>query len=144
MVAFAASVVISALMVGVVIRVGKIRKPGTPLTWGEAFVAATFSFGLMLLVYAVVPHQWLLWADSELQWRKDAYFVAPGSRLHQLIRVVIPKEAVRDIIATVIYVAVLGGHIFLVSWWQKRGKAAAAAPAIETSSFGRPLVKADD
>jgi hypothetical protein len=26
-------------------------------------------------------------------------------------------------------------------WWQKRGQKAAAAAAIETSTYGRPLVK---
>jgi hypothetical protein len=31
--------------------------------------------------------------------------------------------------------------IFIWGWWQKRGQLAAAGTEIETSSYGRPLVK---
>ena len=47
-------------------------RSGTPLTWGEAMVAATYVFFLMFWVYGVVPHQWLTWAQNELKWRSDA------------------------------------------------------------------------
>jgi len=50
------------LVVGtaVIFVVGRRRPPGTPLTWGEALIAATFVFGVMLVGYGVVPNEWLM------------------------------------------------------------------------------------
>ena len=58
MTAFITSLAVTGLMVGIVILVGKRRQPGTPLTWGEAFIAATFAFALLLMIYGVVPDRW--------------------------------------------------------------------------------------
>ena len=71
MVAFAVSVALLVGGIGLCIAVGRRRPPGAPFTWGEALVAATFVFGLMLLGYGIVPNQWLKWADNELLWRPD-------------------------------------------------------------------------
>jgi uncharacterized iron-regulated membrane protein len=143
-VSFVASLLIAGLMTGVAFEVGRRRKPGQLLTWGEAFVAATFLFGMFILIYGIVPNQWLKWADNELQWRKDSYFIAPGTKLHKATRIVVPKEAVRDIIAMGIYGVALFGHFWLWAWWQRRGKAKAGAPEVERSSFGRPLLRAPE
>ena len=53
--AFFVSLAMLVIGIGICIRVGRRRPPGTPFTWGEAFLAATFVFGLMLLAYGVVP-----------------------------------------------------------------------------------------
>jgi hypothetical protein len=39
-----------------------------------------------------------------------------------------------------IYIAFLGLQIYMFSWWQKRGKKAPSTE-VETSTYGRPLVK---
>ena len=149
MVAFFASVIITGIMLAIVLAVAKRREPGTPMTWGEGFLAATFMFALMLMVYGIVPNQWLAWADNELGWRSDSIGVpTPFGRLWPegltfmgRGRVEITAQVVRDIIATVIYGVGFVGQIVGWLWWQKRGKKAAAPPAIETSAFGRPLVR---
>ena len=134
--------------VAVVILVGRRRPPGKPLTWGEAFVAATWIFALMLLAYGVVPNQWLLYADNELSWRPDKLLGAistDGVKLGQAAkglggrgRILVDYQAVRDIVATVIYGVALGGQMVLWSKWQKRGR---AKPEVELSSaFGRPVL----
>jgi hypothetical protein len=54
----------------------------------------------------------------------------------------VSARAVRDIVATVIYVVFLGLQMWMWAWWQKRGERADAQKAIEpTSTYGRPLVK---
>ena len=149
MVAFLASVIITVVMFGIVVIVGQRRAPGTPLTWGEGFLAATFMFGLMLMIYGIVPNQWLLWADNELGWRSDSIGVpTPFGRLWPegltfggRGRIMITAQVVRDIIASTFYVIGLLGQIIGWKWWQQRGKRPAAPPAIETSAFGRPLVR---
>lgn len=154
MVAFIASLLITGLMIGIVVWVGKRRDPATPLTWGEAFLAGTFVLALMLMLYGVVPDRFLRWADGDLKWRSDKIGVPTGPLpfRHHLLwehglsfggrgKVTITAEVVRDILATVIYGVVLGVNFFGWSWWQKRGAKKAEVPALETSAYGRPLVR---
>jgi hypothetical protein len=131
---------IIALVVGiaVVFWVGGRRPVGTPLTWAEAMLGSVFVFGLLLLGYAILPNQWLLWADNELKWRADA--IAYKLSFFDRGTITITKQAIRDIVATLIYVVLLGVNVVLWSAWQKRGQKK-ETPAIETSTYGRPLVK---
>jgi len=141
MVAFIASLVATAVMMGILFLVAKKRDPKQPLTWAEAFLAAVFVFALMLVVYGIVPNQWLLWADNELNWRKDTLFFGEGGiQFFGRGRIQIPKEVLRDIIATVIYVVALVAHVYLWLWWQKRGKAKPVAAESKESAFGRPIL----
>ena len=148
MVAFVGSVLLSIAMTAVIFVVIKRRPVGTPLSWGEAMFAATYIFFLMFWVYGVVPHQWLTWADNELGWRSDSYLLGPSSTSALPILEDVPfnvsKQAVRDILATVIYGVYLAGHVALWAVWQGRGDAAARKQkAIEerTTAYGRPLAR---
>ena len=147
MVAFVGSLLLTFVMVGLILVFAKLRPAGTPLSWGEAMVAATFVFFLMFWAYGVVPHQWLIWADNELKWRPDKYLVGWGGVLGKIghggyLPLTITYQAIRDIIAVLIYVVLLGGQMALWSMWQSRGKKAAAKAAeVDTTAFGRPLVK---
>ena len=163
MVAFIASLVLTGLMTWVIVAVGRRRPQGTPLTWGEAFVAAVYVFTLMFVVYGIVPHQWLVWADNELGWRSDKLGIPLGPLgialsgestfysnegnvlLPQGIPLpngyfVLTAQVLRDIIASTIYNVFLGLQFYLWSWWQKRGTQAAERPEL-VSAYGRPLVK---
>lgn len=149
MVAFIASLIVTGLMVAVIVAVARRRAPGTPLTWGEAFAAGTFVFGLLFLLYGVVPHQWLAWADNELGWRSDSIGIpTPFGRLFEngvsfggRGRVLVTAQSIRDVIAAGIYIAGLGVNFWMWLWWQKRGRKP-ATPEIETSAYGRPLLRA--
>jgi len=151
-VAFAVSVALLVGGIGLCIAVGRRRPPGAPFTWGEALVAATFVFGLMLLGYGIVPNQWLKWADNELLWRPDRILLSIssngvefGNKAAQIGgrgRVLVNYQALRDILVAGIYGVMLGAHVVLWMAWQKRGRKLEPAPEIErTSAFGRPVVK---
>lgn len=156
MVAFIASLIVTGLMVATVLLVARRRPPGSPMTWGEAFVAGTFVFGLLFLLYGVVPHQWLAFADNALKWRSDKIGIplGPIGKLFDVKdnvlfpegiplpngRFIITAQVLRDVIAAGIYIAGLVLNFAMWLWWQKRGKKP-ATPELETSAYGRPLLR---
>lgn len=142
-VAFVFSFVLSVVMILAAVPVAKRRPVGTPLSWGEAMVAALYSFFVMFLAFGVVPHQWLTHADGELRWRPDINVVGPklGSKhLLQYLPFTLTRLVFRDIVAAGIYGVYLS--LVVVVWvrWQKRGQAKPGAKEL-TSAYGRPLVK---
>jgi len=149
MVAFLASVIITGIMCGIIVAVGRHRPSGTPLTWGEALVAATFLFALMLMLYGVVPNQWLLWAGGDLGWRSDSFGIpTPFGRLFEegitfggRGRIMISAQTIADVIAATIYGIGFVGQIVAWKKWQTRGRKSTAVGRVETSAFGRPFMK---
>lgn len=151
MAAFVSSIIILFLGIAVCMYVGSRRPIGTPLTWGEAMVAGSFAFGLMLLAYGIVPHQWLAFADNELLWRPDKLLVGISSagvvwgndakNLGGTGRILINYQAIRDIVATVLYIVFLGGQMYLWSVWQKRGRKKPGDVEEARSRFGRPVLR---
>ena len=80
-------------------------------------------------------------ADGPVKWRKDAILAGPGSKgAMTWLPFSITKQTVRDLVVVVIYLLFFGAMIAAWSLWQNRGKAKPVA--IETSTYGRPLVKA--
>ena len=152
MVAFVVSVLVMLALVIPIPLYARHRPVGTFLSWGEAMIAATYVFFIIFWIYGVVPHQFLTWADSELNWRPDVIWFGPGVQITlpfdiaslstPWFPITVSARAVRDIVAVVIYVVFLGLQMWMWAWWQKRGERAAAQKAIEpTSTYGRPLVK---
>jgi hypothetical protein len=116
----------------------KRRPVGTPLTWGEAMAAAAFAYLFLFFAYGVVPHSWLAYADNELSWRSDKILNGPGNIVGKL-PFTVSYQVLRDIIAATIYIVFLSAQIAIWAIWQGRGKT--KPKEIETSSYGRPLVK---
>ena len=142
--AFIFSFSLSLAMIGSIVLVGKKRLANRKATWGESIFGATYVFAVMFIAFGVVPHQWIDHADKNLGWRKDKVIYGPFGLIKPKafggpFPFTISYEAVRDIIVVVIHVFyfVLIGLIF--AWWQKRGEV--KAKQIETSSYGRPLVR---
>ncbi len=148
MVAFVVSCIIAVAITGGIVAYAKRRPVDAQVTWGEAMLGSLVVFFLMFWVYGVVPHQWLTWADNELNWRVDKIFVGPGGILESQqdggwspIR--ITYVVIRDIIAVAIYGVGIAGNMMLWSMWQKRGETQAAKPT-RRSAFGRPLIREGD
>ena len=58
------------------------------------------------------------------------------------IPIQVSAQAVRDVVAVLIYVVFLGLQMWMWAWWQNRGKRAEAAQSVEpVSTYGRPLMK---
>jgi len=121
-------------------------------TWVECFLGAVGTFALMTLAYGVIPHEWLTFANSYMKMGDNSHFFLQRGQwietdwFGQGIHVPpfnIDMPAIRDIIVTGIYIAMLSLNIFLFAAWQKRN-VVVEAPAPDTtpakrSRFGRPL-----
>ena len=61
--AFLFSFALSTVLAFLAIPYAKRRPKGTPISWGEAMLAAVYVFGTMFLAFGVVPHQWIAHSD---------------------------------------------------------------------------------
>ncbi|MDQ3980330.1 MAG: hypothetical protein M3314_12375 [Actinomycetota bacterium] len=149
MAAFISSLLVLIVGTAICFVVARKRPAGTPLSWGEAFISGTFVFALMFVAYGNVPHQWLDFADNELLWRPDRILMGissegvkfgdDGKAIGGSGRILVSYQAIRDIVASLLYIIFLVVHVWLWSVWQKRG-----TPKQEvepTSRFGRPLIR---
>ena len=127
----------------------KGRGPDEPATWAESFVGAVGVFALFIIGYAIVPSEWLNYANSYLQWGETTKFVFTS---HENVLGLFPVHypfnldfpALRDIVVTVIYLAVIGATLKLWVMWQRRHEvkeapAETAEAPVRRSRFGRPL-----
>lgn len=145
MVALTLSVIVTLVLTGGIVAYINRRPAESSHTWGEAMFAAMVVFFMMFWVYGVVPHQWLAWADNELNWRSDKLFVGPGGILKPQTQggwnpITLNYVVIRDLIAVLIYGVALGANIVLWGKWQSRGQVV-VEPEPERSDFGRPLVR---
>lgn len=143
--AFLFSFFLTTAMALVAVPYGKRRPVGRPVTWGEAMLGSVYVFFVMFLAFGVVPHQFIVHADNDLGWRRDKFVNGPFDLLQSRpnggsFPFTITYQAVRDILVIGIHVIYVGLMIWLFAWWQKRGDKA-AGKELETSTYGRPLVK---
>ena len=136
---------VALLVIGLIVIAALMRraKPDRPATWAECMAGAVGTFAMLGLAYAVIPHEWITFADKYLQWGTTKFVVHSGQRvLFVNFPFDINMKAISDIVAVGIYVVLFGLNLYLFVAWQKRGDAPADAPAETTprkSRFGRPL-----
>src|SRR5882724_3148243 len=121
----------------------KRPKSELPATWAQSMLAALAVFALFLLVYGVVPHEWLTWADSKLGLREDKILLDTRP-------IKFSGRALGDLVAATLYIVFLGMNTVMLMIWQDRGtdkpKPAPASATPEpagTSAFSRPVTKKD-
>jgi hypothetical protein len=126
----------------------KGRDPEDPATWAECFAGAIGVFALFTVAYAIIPSEWLNYANSYLQWGDTSKFVWTIHEQMLFFPVHWPFSldfpSLRDIVTVVIYVAVLGVNLKLFVMWQQRHQVK-ETPATDEgtparrSRFGRPV-----
>lgn len=146
MVAFVGSFLVALAGMGAVVAFGKRRPEGATLTWGEAIAAATFTIGLMFWCYGVVPHQFLTWANNELNWTAANQLKGWGDFLVNwpyISTIKFSHETLSHSLVAGIYGFFLTGHVVMWSLWNNRSRKSEARAKAELapSSYGRPLVK---
>ena len=126
-----------------------------PMTWARAGFLAWLVFIELILIYGVVPSEWLNLAQGPLNWTSQRIFLGYGEdalvRLPEWVSVVTlnnPIEfslaALKDAVSGTYHIVMLAVNFWFAYIIQDWGKSKpAVATEAQTSPYGRPLVKGD-
>ena len=126
-------------------------------TWAQCVIGAMFVWAMFALGYGVIPHEWLTFGNSYLNFDSSSFMM----HKNRILPFDITRDKFLDAVAALIYVVVLGLNVMFFAAWQKRkvaeplaaGEAAVsdAGPvtggtifsrlrrAKRTSAYGRPV-----
>jgi hypothetical protein len=131
------------------VATSKGRDPEDPATWAECFAGAVGVFALFILGFAIIPSEWLNYANSYLLWGDTTKFVIKSSESIWFLPIHWPTNfdypSMRDTVAALIYVVMLGVDLKLWVMWQRRHEvkqapaAGVAGTPARRSRFGRPV-----
>jgi hypothetical protein len=130
-------------------------KPAEPATWAMTFVGAMLVWPMLILGYGTVPHEWLQFAASYLNFGTDTFAL----RRNSILPFDVTRQVIAHVVVTGIYGFALTSNIALFARWQKRpvaeakpapteGEETPAEPtgrgwllrrARRTSAYGRPV-----
>jgi len=144
--AFLVSLIATLAMTFGAIFYGKRRPIGTPYSWGESMLASVYVFAVMFIAYGVVPDRFIQHADKELEWNKQKLLFGPFDIFKDQPQggwfpFTISYQEVRDIVVVLIHAVFFALQVWAWIVWQNRGKKKASSTEVETSTYGRPLVK---
>lgn len=111
------------------------------LTWARAAIGAAIYVSVMLILFAIIPNQWLTLAQSELEWTPTKVFVAIPPALVLNNELNISYDTLKDIISGTYAVIMLIVVAVAMVKWQDHSKEKAQAPPkpAPISKFGRPM-----
>jgi len=128
---------IGLVAAALVIRMPK--KSNEPATWAQTMLGAMFVWFMFALGYGVIPHEWLTFGNSYLNFDSSSFLVHRSQLAHNLPPFDITRDKVIDTGAAIIYVIVLGLNIAFFSAWQKRKVAEPAAEGADETTDGGPI-----
>jgi hypothetical protein len=111
------------------------------LTWARASLGALLFVGLMLIIFAIIPNQWLTLTQAVWEWTPQKTFVTIPSWLVLNNEVSISMAALKDIVSGTYSAVALGAVAVGMYQWQEWTKKKGAAPKQEVSQYGRPMTK---
>ena len=142
------ALIITFVMIGLVVWKLRQPKPDRPSTWAECIAGAVFVFALFLLMYAVVPHEFITVSDKYWNLSTSRYIIKsttaiPFAKSWNWPVSIDLQHGVRDLLVVLIYVAFFAANIAIFVLWQKRKTVSETAESTPVpagrSRFGRPL-----
>ena len=110
-----------------------------PMTWARASLGAALFTGLMLIVFGVIPNEFLTVTQATLEWtpQKTAVTIPPALVLGN--DVAISYAALKDILLQGWIVTMFIGIPVFMWWWQGREQRKDAPKPQPVSAYGRPI-----
>jgi len=111
--------------VGIALFVGALHYrpstvPGEPATWVQSILGAMFVWVMLTLGYGVIPHEWLVFGNSYLNFDTTTFILRKGQWGGHVPPFEITRDKFVDAVAGGIYVVVLVINVALFVMWQKR------------------------
>jgi hypothetical protein len=110
---------------------------GEPATWVQSILGAMFVWVMLTLGYGVIPHEWLIFGNSYLNFDTTTYVLRENQWGGHIPPFSITRDKVVDGVAAGIYVVVLVINVALFVMWQKREVPEVAAEE-ELTEDGEP------
>jgi hypothetical protein len=109
------------------------------LTWARAMLGALLFTGLMFILFAVIPNQFLTLTQSTLEWTPQKVFITFPSAVVMNNNVAISYAALKDMIAAGYITTLILAIPVLMWWWQGREDRASQEKPTPVSNYGRPM-----
>lgn len=115
---------------------------GKPMSWARAGFATFLTWFELILVYGIIPSEWLNLTQGPLGWTDQKVFLTVPKWLLLNNDVEISFSVLKDAISGGYHMVVLGLGIVFAYKIQGFGKGEPAAAPDVASPYGRPLTKA--
>jgi hypothetical protein len=117
---------------------------GRRMTWARAAFAAWLAWIELVLLFGIVPSEWLNLSQTDLDWSRERIAVSIPAWLVLGNQVDISLAALKDAISGGYHLVMLGAAAVFAYKLQDVGKARpAVAEKPKISPYGRPLVKGE-
>ncbi|MDJ0923519.1 MAG: hypothetical protein QNJ77_03070 [Acidimicrobiia bacterium] len=118
-----------------------------PMTWARSALGGLLFTGLMIILFGVIPNEWLTYTQAVWEWTDQKLWVQIPADLIGGNEVNISAAAVKDIVSGTYSLVVTGGIAAAMIAWQRRDEIRAKrekkkAEKKSVSTYGRPLQKA--
>ena len=100
----------------IALRMTKKPKPAEPATWAQTILGAMGVWFMMALGYGTIPHEWLTFSNSYLNFNTATFLM----HKNRIIHFDITRSVFGDIVVSVIYGLVLTLQVMMFAKWQKR------------------------
>ncbi len=113
---------------------------GREMTWARASIGAFVFTTLMMILFGIIPNQWLTLTQSTLEWTPQKMFVTIPPGLVRGSEITVSYAALKDIVSGTYAVVVLVVVAVTMYQWQERQRRRATEPPPQpVSKYGRPL-----
>jgi hypothetical protein len=110
-----------------------------PLTWARAMFGSLLFAGLMFILFAIIPNEFLTLTQSTLEWTPTKILVTVPSMVVLNNEISISYAALKDMIAAGYVTTLLILIPVLMVKWQEKAKQEPAEKPAPVSNYGRPL-----
>lgn len=110
-----------------------------PFTWARAAIGAWLFVAMVLVVFAVIPNQWVALTQASLEWTPQKILITIPPALVLGNDLSVSYATFSQMIIGGYPVVMLGLIATAMVVWQNRKKAVSKAKPTPVSSFGRPM-----
>jgi hypothetical protein len=111
-----ASLIFFILLIGAIVVVRKPKKTNEPATWAQSILGAFYVWMMMVLIFGVMPSEWIIFGNSYLNFDTSSFFMKKNG----WVPFDITRDKIVDLIATTFYIVGIVLFVALAVAWQKR------------------------